>query len=619
MPTADEELQLRIDQIAEVLPEYQEDLSFAFRYRIDDPRGSLSKIRLCTERLIIDLYREIKKGSPPQKGDPVDDPDIQRYLGPKNKPKLRWVREICNSASHVDDGLAVEFHPEDARDALDGMCDLLDWRVQDLRVRSRARSRSKKQGESSEPGLRTAPGPLADGSEDSMPSRWRKRQSYGWWVFGGLLIVGGGIALSLARSSGQEFVRGLLDSTGQSPTSPVSDAFPADSTRIVAIHAAPEAGASPSNTVPRPAAAAVFQATRVPVEPAMAAVTDTSGSAEMPPTAGPDDADWTSQNSQTQNSLYAVTSDPDGRVYAVGDQGLLLVTTDGGRLWRRLQIDTTVKLFAVAAFSGGGVFAVGDAGTIVEPRGKEARALSFSGRKLKQAFGSPLWAAHANSPQEWFVGGGHGTLVQIQKHSSVEKRLLDDTWSGVTIHSLTARNEGELYASGDRGVVLRGERITNTPAFQWSRVVTPEILETDTFWQAGVVAGQLLLIGGYESGAAPDSTQSKKRGLILRSGDGRSFHREIFASKPINPLYSFIQLPSGDVFASAYVQKVSYGIRSMGWNSVDVKWEREEVRLAGSTLPIGKYALGSSKFGDLFMVGPGGLILHKRILSRSAP
>ncbi len=622
MPTADEELSRRIEQIAEDLPEYREDLQFAFGYLSDDPRGSLTKIRLCTERLILDLYREIKRGSPPQKGDPIEDPEILRYLGPKNRPKLRFVRDLCNSASHVDEGQNLEFNPDDARDVLDGICDLLDWRVQDLRLRSRARSRAKRQGESSEPGLRVATGPLGDTSDESSPSRVRRRRrSYGWWLFGGFLIVGGVVALSLLRSSGSEIVRSLIESTvsGSLQTSLVSESSPADGSQVTS-GASTEAGVVPAGFVPQlPSTGAVDQATRNPAEPAPPALTANSRPAEAPPTAGPDDADWTRQNGQTKNPLYAVTSDPDGRVYAVGDQGLLLVTTDGGRIWRRIQTNTKVKLFAVAAFSGGGVFAVGEAGTIIQPSSIGPGGLSFSARQLKQAFGAPLWAAYANSPDEWFVGGEKGTLVQIHKQATAEKRLLDDSWSPVTILSLTARDKNVLYASGNRGAVLRGERSQTSQSLVWSQVASPQILASDTFWQVGEVSGQLLLIGDYTSPAPTDGGKVLKQGLVLRSSDGKSFHREIFASKPLNPLYSFVQMASGDVFASAFVQKASYGIRSLGVGDAGIKWNREEVRVAGSALPPGKYSLGSSKFGDLFLVGPGGIILHKRISPRSVP
>lgn len=74
---------------------------------------------------------------------------------------------------------------------------------------------------------------------------------------------------------------------------------------------------------------------------------------------------WTVQESGTWQILHDVWGSGPGRVYAVGDEGTILCTTDGGRTWTPRAAPTRAKLHAVWGTSPDDVYVGGDEGTVL--------------------------------------------------------------------------------------------------------------------------------------------------------------------------------------------------------------------------------------------------------------
>ncbi|MBV8761822.1 MAG: suppressor of fused domain protein [Deltaproteobacteria bacterium] len=78
------------------------------------------------------------------------------------------------------------------------------------------------------------------------------------------------------------------------------------------------------------------------------------------------DGQWFSRvKSGVEVDLEAVGTVADGRVVAVGDRGVCLVSSDDGRTWRSLESKVTSHLWSIERF-GGGVVVGGDDGLIVK-------------------------------------------------------------------------------------------------------------------------------------------------------------------------------------------------------------------------------------------------------------
>ena len=590
------DLSSRVDQLSQELPDYAEDLDFALKYLESDPRGALTKCRRCTERLILGFYRDFLSTEPPQKGDPLEERLLKKHLGHALWARLRMVRDLANPATHVNDEL---FSPEDAEQGLEALCDVLEWQSA-RRPRSGRRPPSLGRSQIAQSGAQVVAD--ARSSSDAQPPPRRSRVPTVAWVGAAILVMGLGAGLWwLRQGSGavvdQQFGSAPAMTLGSAPNGLPTAVGPAPAKDLNATVLATSRGSiEAGGTLPRSPA-------RVPEDGKVEAQPSVPAPMEPAPSAGPDDKEWTRQNSTTTTTLYAVTSDTSGRVFAVGASGLMLMSLDGGKSWRRIPTGTGFNLLAVAPTSDGQVFAVGTGATVLLPRPFGATSCcSFASSTLRKARGATLWAAYGHGNGELFVGGDNGVLLRVGKDGQTMDASPPQS-ATASIRSIAAWDAQTLYAVGDKGTVLRGALAGQVT--RWEVVPTAA---TGTLWQVGRVGNQLLIAGEYESGQGP---KLLKQALFLRCGSNLVCDLNRFLSKPVNPIYSFVVLPNRQLFATGYVGAQNpYHLSS---SDEGAAWERSQAEGALANLRLGRYAVGANRFGDVFIVGINGTILHKRV------
>jgi photosystem II stability/assembly factor-like uncharacterized protein len=190
------------------------------------------------------------------------------------------------------------------------------------------------------------------------------------------------------------------------------------------------------------------------------------------------------------------------RLVAVGDQGVVLLSDDGGATYRQARsVPVSSTLTSVSFVDASHGWAVGHWGAILATSdGGE----SWTIQRMAAAEDRPLFAVH-------FVDGAHGVAVGLWSLVLTT----DDggrTWTKQTVAppagatkadanllGLFGDGRGHLYAAAERGLVLRSDDIGHT----WSYLVTGY---KGSFWSGIALADATLLVGG-------------QRGTVYRSAD----------------------------------------------------------------------------------------------------
>lgn len=566
----------RIERLRKVLPDYDSDLDFAVQYVESDPIASLGKCRLCTERLIRELYSRYVGKEPTQTGDPLNEPMLHRIMGKPRLIRLRYARELANNAAHINPDPST---PADAEAALDALAEVLEW-WRDLNPRSgpgRRPSRPMRpmldDASTSESDALSQQAKVVEQTRPPRATRSRLR----------IAIAGGALALALLgfwalRTGTQSLLSGALSSATQSPALPTLPEPAANEPPQPQTAQRTPSPETPPNQPPR----------ALPAEPLPPA-----------PSAGPEDATWSRQQSHVLVDLYSVQSDATGQVYASGADGVIVVTRDGGRKWHSVPTGTRAKLFALAQKSDGRVFATGTQGTLLMPGHAEPDgSVRFRPRPLPQAHFADLWAACGHSGGDLFVGGDQGVLLQLSADGSVRQQ---PEHKGARLRAIAEVDARTLFAVGDGGTVLRGE--LRGVLATWQPIA---VLDTGDLWGLLPWGKRLLIAGDYQRELAGKHI---KEGLVLSGAYPAGWQR---SRMPIgtNPVYSLLGLPGDVVLAAAYVGTQPYLLLSPDGGAT---WQKQSGDGLPTRLPVGKYAIGKSPLGDLFIVGPKGMILHRRL------
>ncbi len=157
-------------------------------------------------------------------------------------------------------------------------------------------------------------------------------------------------------------------------------------------------------------------------------------------------AHWISQESKVSvdlNAIYAVNA---YWAWAVGDGGTILITTDGGANWTPQVSGVTHNLRGVAAANSSYAFAVGDEGTILGTTdgGAHWNLLTSTGTA------EDLYSVHAvNAYWAWAVGS-NGTIVRTTNGTGWNPQISGTTHN---LRGVTAANSSYAFAVGD-GIIL---------------------------------------------------------------------------------------------------------------------------------------------------------------------
>lgn len=206
-------------------------------------------------------------------------------------------------------------------------------------------------------------------------------------------------------------------------------------------------------------------------------------------------AQWHDSPSATPHTLRAVTRTSDGRLIAVGEQGSVVVSDEAGQRWQSRDVPSVQDLIAVAA----------------DDTGRRVVAAGMGGALLVSTNGGDEWASvptpHAKGiglvaylpRQRHFIAlGEHGHLSIANDTLEWRHRRLPQVQ---TFTALAVDAQGTAWAGSSHGAVLR----STDGGFTWQR---REIGVKDYIAQLWVASdGRSVVALG-------------NRGLLAHSGDG---------------------------------------------------------------------------------------------------
>jgi photosystem II stability/assembly factor-like uncharacterized protein len=208
-----------------------------------------------------------------------------------------------------------------------------------------------------------------------------------------------------------------------------------------------------------------------------------------------DAIEWSETARLAPRSLLLDAAQAEGRIFAVGERGHILVSEDGGETWVQARVPTRSMLNAVAAADAKRAWAVGHDSVIVHT--------SDGGTTWERQH----WAPEDASPlfDVWFEDASHGIAVGAYAYF-LETRDGGKTWELRTVDeeerhwfSIVQGPDGTLFVAAEMGVVFRSEDKGET----WTPLETPY---KGSFFGAAVLKDGAVLVFGL-------------RGQVYRSAD----------------------------------------------------------------------------------------------------
>lgn len=294
---------------------------------------------------------------------------------------------------------------------------------------------------------------------------------------------------------------------------------------------------------------------------------------------------WTRSTAPTAADLKGLAVVDATTSYAVGSNGTVLSTRDGGSTWDAYPMDTTATLNAVDAPAVGTVWAVGADGTIASPN--EAGAwVTVSADTAADLFAVDF----ADRLHGWAVGED-GTVVSTADGGLTWAARTVDVPAGVALRGVRFLNEATGWAWGDSGTVIR----TSDGGATWSmataatgavHLVAGSFVDTQTGWVAG---GEGVVKSTIDGGATWTTQTIDSTGTVT----GMAF---------TDALRGF--LVGGDA-SGAFVRKTVDG---------GATWTSEPVE-ATATLR----AIGAADADHAWAVGDAGLVLSAAPVIEATP
>lgn len=145
---------------------------------------------------------------------------------------------------------------------------------------------------------------------------------------------------------------------------------------------------------------------------------------------------------QVQHAVFLGAAQAGGRIVAVGERGIVLVSDDAGAAWRQAQVPVQVTLTAVTFASDTTVFAVGHDAVILRSTDRgDTWHVVHSDAELE----APLLDVVFTSAQSGMAVGARGNLLRTNDGG--------DTWTGTVIYG-PDEFDGHLFALTHAGGAL---------------------------------------------------------------------------------------------------------------------------------------------------------------------
>jgi cytoskeletal protein CcmA (bactofilin family) len=189
---------------------------------------------------------------------------------------------------------------------------------------------------------------------------------------------------------------------------------------------------------------------------------------------------WTVQTSPVSTDLNGVWGASATNVFAVGDSGTVLVTSNGGTSWTAMTSNIIMNLYGVWGTAASDIFAVGGGGTILHYNGTAWSAMTsgVSG-DLNDVWGS------VSDNVVYAVGDG-GTILQYKQGAwtAMANGSVQD------LNGVWGSSGSDVYAVGDGGTVRHYD---GNPAGIWTGSDSGTTMALQDVW--GSSASNLLAVG----------------------------------------------------------------------------------------------------------------------------
>lgn len=181
-----------------------------------------------------------------------------------------------------------------------------------------------------------------------------------------------------------------------------------------------------------------------------------------------------------------------GRIVAVGDRGVVLLSDDHGKSWRQARgVPTDSALNAVSFADERNGWAVGHWGVILRTSdGGE----TWTRQRLDTSEDRPLYSVHFSDAEHGVAVGLWSLLLRTRDGGQTWEDVAlnpppGDTRADRNLMRIFANRGGDLFIVGERGTVLRSSDLGLT----WSYAATGY---RGSFWSGTALADGTLLIGG---------------------------------------------------------------------------------------------------------------------------
>lgn len=156
--------------------------------------------------------------------------------------------------------------------------------------------------------------------------------------------------------------------------------------------------------------------------------------------------DWTAQTSNTPNNLNAVWGSSATNIFAVGDYGTILHSSNEGTTWTTRTSNTSNSLNAIWGSSTTDIFAVGNYGTIVHSINGTDWVVQTSSTAYNI---NGIWGSSAT---DVFAVGDYGTILHTSNSGTAWTAQTSGT--SYSLNAVWGISSDNVYAVGDHGTVL---------------------------------------------------------------------------------------------------------------------------------------------------------------------
>lgn len=299
-----------------------------------------------------------------------------------------------------------------------------------------------------------------------------------------------------------------------------------------------------------------------------------------------------------------------GRLIAVGERGVIVLSDDNGRSWRQVQVPVSVSLSAVQFVDTERGWAVGHAGTVLATiDGGEHWSLQLSGlqaaaielqaaqdekgiatdadaadirisnaeRLITDGPDKPFLALHFLDSKRGLVVGAYGIAFATQDGGATWQSLIGKIENPSLVHIYSiARKDHVWFLAGEQGYVAR----STDDGESFAQLPSPY---NGSFFTVNVRGDGALLVAGLKGHA------------YLSSDSGESFHR-LKVSWPAS-ISSSTRLPDGNVLLA----------NQAGGVSISAISNEDELRPLGKPLGIPVSSIVEAVDGSLITSGFTGL------------